>query len=98
MNSHFTLKNQFPDNSTHDHLFCKEVWPILGFSSAQQLRTHLPMQEMVGLIPGPGRSPGEGNDNPLQYSCLRNHMDRSLEGYSPWGHKSVGRGLATKQQ
>ena len=30
----------------------------------------------VGLIPGPGRSPGEGNGNPLQYSCLGNPMDR----------------------
>ena len=29
-----------------------------------------------GLIPGSGRSPGEGNGNPLQYSCLRNPMDR----------------------
>ena len=29
----------------------------------------------VGLIPGSGRSPGEGNDNPLQYSCLENPMD-----------------------
>jgi len=29
-----------------------------------------------GLIPGSGRSPGEGNDNPLQYSCLENSMDR----------------------
>ena len=30
----------------------------------------------VGLIPGSGRSPGEGNGNPLQYPCLRNLMDR----------------------
>ena len=30
----------------------------------------------LGLIPGSGRSPGEGNDNPLQYSCLENPMDR----------------------
>ena len=29
----------------------------------------------LGLIPGPGRSPGEGKGNPLQYSCLKNHMD-----------------------
>ena len=29
-----------------------------------------------GLIPGSGRSPGEGNSNPLQYSCLENPMDR----------------------
>ena len=28
------------------------------------------------LIPGLGRSPGEGNGNPLQYSCLENSMDR----------------------
>ena len=30
----------------------------------------------AGLIPGLGRSPGEGNGNPLQYSCLGNPMDR----------------------
>ena len=30
----------------------------------------------LGLIPGSGISPGEGNGNPLQYSCLRNPMDR----------------------
>ena len=29
-----------------------------------------------GLIPGSGRSPGEGNGNPLQYSCPENSMDR----------------------
>ena len=30
----------------------------------------------VGSIPGSGRSPGEGNGNPLQYSCLENPLDR----------------------
>ena len=30
----------------------------------------------TGSIPGLGRSPGGGNGNPLQYSCLRNLMDR----------------------
>ena len=30
----------------------------------------------VGSVPGLGRSPGGGNDNPLQYSCLENPMDR----------------------
>ena len=30
----------------------------------------------MGLIPGSGRSPGEGNGNPLQYSCQDNSMDR----------------------
>ena len=42
----------------------------------------------AGLIPGMGRSPGGGNGNPLQYSCLENpHGQRSLAGCSPWGHK-----------
>ena len=39
----------------------------------------------AGSIPGMRRSPGEGNGNPPQYSCLENYMDR--RGYSPWGCK-----------
>ena len=30
----------------------------------------------LGSVPGLGRSPGKGNGNPLQYSCLENSMDR----------------------
>ena len=42
----------------------------------------------MGSIPGLGRSPGGENGNPLQYSSLENpHGQRSLEGYSPCGHK-----------
>ena len=41
----------------------------------------------LGSIPGSGRSPGKGNGNPLQYSCLENCMDRGAMGYSPWGCK-----------
>ena len=42
----------------------------------------------VGLIPGVGRAPGGGHGNLLQYSCPDNpHGQRSLVGYSPWGHK-----------
>ena len=52
----------------------------------------------VGLIPGLGRSPGERNGNPLQYSCPgKSHGRRSLANYSPWGHKRVGHDLETKQ-
>ena len=40
----------------------------------------------LGSVPGSGRSSGEGNVNPLQYSCLeKSHGQRSLEGCSPWG-------------
>ena len=34
------------------------------------------VQEDIGSVPGWGRSPGEGNGNPLQYSCLEKSMDR----------------------
>ena len=40
------------------------------------------------LIPGSGRSSGEGNGNPLQYSCLGNPMDEGAwQTYHPWGRK-----------
>ena len=44
-----------------------------------------------GLISGSKRSSEEGNDNPLQYSCLGNPMDRGAwwATYSPWGHKEL---------
>ena len=43
----------------------------------------------LGLIPGVGKSPGEGNGYWLQYSCLENSIDRGAwqVTYSPWGHK-----------
>ena len=42
----------------------------------------------LGLIPGSERPPGEGDGNSLQYSCLeKSNGQRSLVGYSPWGHK-----------
>ena len=43
---------------------------------AQMIKNPPATQETLGLIPGLGRSPGEGNGNPLQYSCLENSMDR----------------------
>ena len=39
----------------------------------------------VSLIPGSGISPGEGNGNPLQYSCLENPMDRRAWGATVHG-------------
>ena len=42
---------------------------------------------VAGSISGSGRSPGTGNGNPLQYSCLENPMDRGAWWASPWDHK-----------
>ena len=54
--------------------------------------------EDMGSIPGLGRAPEEGNGYPLQYSCLKNPMDRGAwqATHSPWGH-STGHNLVTKQ-
>ena len=43
----------------------------------------------VGLVPGWGISPGGGQSNPLQYSCLGNPMDRGAWWASPWGCKEL---------
>ena len=50
----------------------------MGFPGGLEGRVCL---QYLGSIPGLGRSPGEGNGNPLQYSCLENPMDR---GDNPW--------------
>ena len=50
----------------------------------------------LGSIPGSGRSRGEGNDNPLQYSCLENPMDRGAWHAAVHGISRVGHYLVTK--
>ena len=47
-------------------------------------------------IPGLGRFPGEGNSNPLQYSCLENPMDRGAWQATVYGVARVGHYLSTK--
>jgi len=49
----------------------------------------------LGLIPGLGRYPGEGRGNPLQYSCLRNPMDRGAWWAAVRGIARVGYNLVT---
>ena len=51
-----------------------------------------------GSIPGSGRSPGEGNGNPLQYSCLENPMDGGAWQATGHGFARVRHDSATKQQ
>ena len=48
----------------------------------------------VGLIPGSERSPGEGNGNPLQYSCLENPMDGGAWLATVHGAAKSGTGLS----
>ena len=53
------------------HLGC-----ILGFPGGSEVKASACNVGNLGSIPGSGRSPGEGNGKPLQYSCLENPMDR----------------------
>ena len=51
-------------------------WYPMGFPSGTAVKNPPANAGDTGLIPGSGRSPGEGNGNPFQYSCLENSMDR----------------------
>jgi len=51
----------------------------------------------MGLIPGMGRSPGGGNGNPLQYSCMGKHPDRGAWRATVHRTQRVGHDLATKR-
>ena len=53
-----------------------EVEAYKGFPGGSEGKVSACNAGDLGSIPGPGRSPGEGNGNPLQYSCLENPMDR----------------------
>ena len=50
-----------------------------GFPGDSVVKTPPANARDLGLIPGSGRSPGGGNGNPLQYSCLDNPMDRGAQ-------------------
>ena len=58
-------------------LFCSVFLNLKGFPGDWLVKNLLVNSGDVGLIPGLRRSPGEGNGNPLQYSCLKNLMNRS---------------------
>ena len=49
--------------------------PKVGFPGGSEVKASASNAGDPGLIPGLGRSPGEGNSNPLQYSCLENPTD-----------------------
>ena len=61
----------FIDTYTH-------IWTSKGVLVVKNLPANVREVRDVGSIPGSGRSPGEGNGNPLQCSCLENPMDRGV--------------------
>ena len=69
-----------PDSRRSSQSILKEINPeyyLEGISQVVLVVKNLPANAGdLGSIPGLGRAPGEGNGNPLQYSCLENPMDR----------------------
>ena len=59
----------------------------MGFSDGSDGKESTCNAGDQGSIPGLGRSPGEGNDNPLVFLPEESYGQRSLAGYSPWVHK-----------
>ena len=61
---------------------------MTGFPSGSDSKVSACNLGDLGLIPESGRSPGEGNGKPLQYSCLENPMDGGAwQATGPWGRK-----------
>ena len=53
----------------------QHYWSEQGFLGGSEIKASACNAGDLGSIPGSGRSPGEGNGNPLQYSCLENLTD-----------------------
>ena len=74
-----TLKKKNLEDNSPFHLILKKKKKSpedRGFPCSSIGKESACNAEDPGSIPGLGRSPGEGNSNPLQYSCLENSMDR----------------------
>ena len=72
--------------------------PPLGFPGGSAVKSLPADAGDVGSVPGSGRSPGEGNGHPLQYSCLKNPMDKGAWQDTAHGAAKRQTQLLTKQQ
>ena len=64
--------------------------PTRGFPGGSEGKESACNVGHPSMIPGSGRSPGEGNGNPLQYSCLENSWTEEPGGLQPMGLQRVG--------
>ena len=68
-------KQMLLEHSLGRSVGCCDVWRVI---LAQTVKNLPASTRNLGLISGSGRCPGEGNGNPLQYSCLENSMGRGV--------------------
>ena len=86
-----TEQSPFPASMTEHTSFNHSIVPRSSVSKESACNA-----KDLGLISGLGRSPGEGNGNPLHYSCLENSMDREAWQATVHGVARVRHDLATK--
>ena len=72
------------------------IWELYWWLGGKESTCNAGDMGNAGLIPGWRRYPGGGNGNSLQYSCLRNLMERSPVGFSLWGCKQSDKTEATE--
>ena len=80
-----TSPNPLPSSHTLNHLYARKSSHLintsffsLGFPGGSEVKASACNVGDLGSIPWLGRSPGEGNGNPLQYSCLENPLDAGV--------------------
>ena len=73
--THTCIKVRDTPSKTRDSAEKNLTNEFIGFPSGSEGKASAHNAGDLGLIPGSGRSPGEENGNPLQYSCLGNPMD-----------------------
>jgi len=74
--SSFRESSQFRDQTRISYVSCIGRWVLYYQGLPSEGKASACNAGDLGLIPRSGRSPGEGNGNPLQYSCLENPMER----------------------
>ena len=74
-----SFQGKFRDGPPFKQFFWGIIYISLVFSGDSDSKESTSNAGDLGLIPGSGRSPGEGNGNPLHYSCLENPMDRGAQ-------------------
>ena len=108
MGCHALLQGIFPTQGSNSHLLCllnRQVCSLplepsgkpisQGFPGGSDSKESAYNKGDPGMIPGSGRSLGEGNGNPLQYSCLENSMDRRAWWATVHGVLGIGHDWAT---
>ena len=84
------LTENIADTEMRNQLFSIKADIKRGFPGGAEVKVSACNSGDLGSISGSGRSPGEGNGNPHQYSCLENPMDRGAWWATVHGSQRVG--------